>query len=49
MAESQGSLIQNRLEELNTRNREEIVLKALQELLSQGTLKWTFFEDLKLP
>ncbi|MDI9438205.1 MAG: DNA primase [Euryarchaeota archaeon] len=46
MAESQGSLIQNRLEELNTRNREEIVLKALQELLSQGTLKWTFFEDL---
>ncbi|MEN6329369.1 MAG: DNA primase [Methanobacteriaceae archaeon] len=46
MVESQGSLIQNRLEELNSRDRIEIVLKALQELLSQETVKWTFFEDL---
>lgn len=46
MVESQGSLIQNRLEELNSRDRTEIVLKALQELLSQETVKWTFFENL---
>lgn len=46
MVESQGSLIQNRLEELNSRERTEIVLKALQELLSQETVKWTFFENL---
>jgi DNA primase large subunit len=46
MVESQGSLIQNRLEELNSRDRDELILKALQELLSQGTVKWIFFEDL---
>jgi DNA primase large subunit len=46
MVESQGSLIQTRLEELNSRDRTEIVSKALQELLSQETVKWTFFEDL---
>ena len=46
MVESQGSLIQNRLEELNSRDRVEIVLKTLQELLSQETVKWIFFEHL---
>lgn len=46
MVESQGSLIQNRLEELNSRDRVELVLKTLQELLSQETVKWIFFEHL---
>ncbi|HMK54643.1 MAG TPA: DNA primase [Methanobacteriaceae archaeon] len=46
MVESQGSLIENRLEELNNQDKEELIWKALQELLSLETVKWTFFADL---
>ncbi|MEG3224275.1 MAG: DNA primase [Methanobacteriales archaeon Met13] len=46
MVESQGSLMEHRLEELNHRDRRELILKALQELIRQETVKWIFFGDL---
>jgi len=46
MVESQGKLIEYRLEKLSKNVREEVVTNILNSLISSTHIKWTFFEDL---
>ncbi|MEN6574439.1 DNA primase [Methanobacterium aggregans] len=46
MVESQGKIIENRLGKLSKAERGEVVNTILNSLLTQATIKWTFFEDL---
>ena len=46
MVESQGKIIENRLEKLSKGEREEVVNRILGSLLTQSSIKWTFFEEL---
>lgn len=46
MVESQGSIVENRLGEMSKSQKREMVDLALQELLIQDKINWSFFEDL---
>lgn len=46
MVESEGELIESRLNEFNTGDRKEVVTLILNSLISYTSIKWTFFKDL---
>lgn len=46
MVESQGKLMEGRMEELVRSERKELVKTILNTLLTHEKIKWTFFEDL---
>jgi len=46
MVESQGKLMQSRLSEFSRIDRDELIRKILDSLLSEEKVKWTFFEDI---
>ena len=46
MVESQGKLIESRLGEVSRSERDELIRKILDSLLTEERVKWTFFEDI---